>query len=76
VGFIRKLPHQLVASFRATLEEARAADVLLHVIDASHGSWEEQATVVEEVLGEMGLYGMRNKGNAERGTRNANSERA
>jgi GTP-binding protein HflX len=65
VGFIRKLPHHLVASFRATLEEARAADVLLHVIDASHGSWEEQANVVESVLQEMGLYGVRGAG-AER----------
>jgi len=55
VGFIRKLPHHLVASFRATLEEAREADVLLHVIDASHPDWEEQAQVVEEVLGELEL---------------------
>lgn len=53
VGFIRKLPHHLVASFRATLEEAREADVLLHVIDASHPSWEEQAAVVERTLEEM-----------------------
>jgi GTPase len=53
VGFIRKLPHHLVASFRATLEEAREADVLLHVIDASHPEWEEQVQVVEEVLGEL-----------------------
>ena len=50
VGFIRKLPHHLVASFRATLEEAREADVLLHVIDASHGAWEEQADVVDREL--------------------------
>jgi GTP-binding protein HflX len=56
VGFIRKLPHHLVASFRATLEEARAADLLLHVIDASHAAWEEQVEVVETVLAEMGLY--------------------
>jgi GTPase len=55
VGFIRKLPHDLVASFRATLEEALEADVLLHVIDASHPGWEEQKQVVEEVLGEIGL---------------------
>ena len=55
VGFIRKLPHHLVASFRATLEEAREADVLLHVIDASHPEWEEQVAVVEEVLGELDL---------------------
>ncbi|HTD70323.1 MAG TPA: GTPase HflX [Gemmatimonadales bacterium] len=56
VGFIRKLPHHLVASFRATLEEARGADILLHVIDAAHPAWEGQAQVVEAVLEEMGLY--------------------
>lgn len=55
VGFIRKLPHHLVASFRATLEEAGEADVLLHVIDASHPTWEEQRLVVEEVLRDLGL---------------------
>ena len=55
VGFIRKLPHHLVASFRSTLEEAREADVLLHVIDASHPDWEEQREVVIEVLQELGL---------------------
>jgi GTPase len=55
VGFIRKLPHHLVASFRATLEEARAADVLLHIIDASHHDWEGQLRVVEKVLSELGL---------------------
>ncbi|HEV8356080.1 MAG TPA: GTPase HflX [Gemmatimonadales bacterium] len=55
VGFIRKLPHHLVASFRATLEEARETDVLLHVIDASHPEWEAQAEVVEQVLGELDL---------------------
>ena len=50
VGFIRKLPHHLVASFRATLEEAEDADLLLHVIDASHPGWEEQVEVVEKEL--------------------------
>ncbi|MGH7505898.1 MAG: GTPase HflX, partial [Longimicrobiales bacterium] len=55
VGFIRRLPHDLVASFRATLEEAVDADVLLHVIDASHRGWEEQKRVVEEVLAGLGL---------------------
>ncbi len=55
VGFIRKLPHHLVASFRATLEEASEADVLLHVIDSSHPGWEEQKEVVEEVLADLGL---------------------
>ena len=71
VGFIRKLPHHLVASFRATLEEAREADLLLHVIDAGAPNWEEQVEVVETVLGEMGLYGTRN---AEGGTRNKTVE--
>jgi len=55
VGFIRKLPHHLVASFRATLEEAKEADLLLHVIDAAHPQWEEQVQVVEAVMEEMGL---------------------
>jgi len=55
VGFIRKLPHHLVASFRSTLEEAREADVLLHVIDGSHADWEEQRQVVREVLEDLGL---------------------
>ncbi len=54
VGFIRKLPHDLVASFRATLEEVAESDLLLHVIDASHPTWEEQRTVVNQVLGEIG----------------------
>jgi GTPase len=55
VGFIRKLPHHLVASFRATLEEAREADLLLHVIDAAHPMWEEQRDVVDGVLAELDL---------------------
>src|SRR5581483_352888 len=54
VGFIRKLPHHLVASFRATLEEACAADLLLHVIDAAHPAWEEQVEVVDKELGIAG----------------------
>ena len=54
VGFIRKLPHHLVASFRATLEEATHADILLHVIDASLPDWLEQAEVVDEVLEGLG----------------------
>jgi GTP-binding protein HflX len=54
VGFIRKLPHNLVASFRATLEEVNEADLLLHVIDASHHNWEEQRQVVDQVLAELG----------------------
>ena len=55
VGFIRKLPHHLVASFRATLEEVREGDVLLHVVDVSHPQWEEQMEVVIEVLAELGV---------------------
>jgi GTP-binding protein HflX len=55
VGFIRKLPHGLVASFRATLEEALDASVLVHVVDVAHPGWEEQASVVFEVLAEAGL---------------------
>ena len=55
VGFIRKLPHDLVASFRATLEETRDADLLLHVIDASSPTWEEQRMVVDQVLDELGV---------------------
>ena len=49
VGFIRKLPHHLVASFRATLEETRDADLLLHVVDASHPLWEEQRQLRAEL---------------------------
>ena len=56
VGFIRKLPHHLVASFRATLEEVLDADLLLHVIDASHPSWEEQRLVVDDVLADLGVH--------------------
>ncbi len=66
VGFIRKLPHHLVASFRATLEEARAADLLLHVIDAGHPSWEEQVEVVDREM-RNAEFGMRNvDGSVER----------
>jgi len=57
VGFIRKLPHGLVASFRATLEEALDADVVLHVVDVAHPDWQEQAYVVGEALHESGLGG-------------------
>jgi GTP-binding protein HflX len=56
VGFIRKLPHHLVASFRATLEETNEADLVLHVIDASAPTWEEQRMVVEEVLDDLGAH--------------------
>src|SRR4029077_8625974 len=53
VGFIRDLPHNLVASFRSTLEEARHADLLLHVVDASSPSAEQQIKTVNEVLKEI-----------------------
>lgn len=53
VGFIRKLPHHLVASFRATLEEILEADLLLHVIDASSPSWQHQVEAVNEVLASL-----------------------
>ena len=55
VGFVRKLPHHLVASFRSTMEEAVAADLVLHVIDASHPHFEDQRAVGEEVLRELGI---------------------
>ena len=54
VGFVRDLPHHLVASFRATLEEAIHADLLLHVADASHDRVEHQIAAVNQVLGELG----------------------
>ena len=57
VGFIRKLPHHLVASFRATLEEVNDSDLLLHVIDASRTTWEDQVQVVDSVLEELGVSG-------------------
>src|SRR5439155_24039637 len=55
VGFIRKLPHELVAAFRATLEELTEADVLLHVVDASQSALEEHLAAVESLLAELGV---------------------
>ena len=55
VGFIRKLPHHLVASFRSTMEEAVAADLVLHVIDASHPQYTDQREVGEDVLADLGV---------------------
>ncbi len=55
VGFIRELPHSLIASFKATLEEARQADLLLHVVDASDPNADEQITAVYKVLEELGI---------------------
>lgn len=57
VGFIRKLPHHLVASFQSTLVEVRDADILLHVVDVSHPLFEEQITVVNETLEDIGAQG-------------------
>jgi GTP-binding protein HflX len=57
VGFIRKLPHHLVASFKSTLDEVRDADLLLHVIDLSHPLFEEQIAIVNETLEEIGTQG-------------------
>lgn len=54
VGFISKLPHQLVDAFKATLEELTFADLLLHVIDASDPGWREQAAVVDRLIQELG----------------------
>lgn len=54
VGFIRKLPHLLVASFRSTLSEANEADLLVHVVDVSHPQWREQIQATEEVLADIG----------------------
>ncbi len=55
VGFIRKLPHQLVAAFKATLEELGEADVLVHVVDASHPGLDEQMLAVDSLLSELEL---------------------
>jgi len=55
VGFIRKLPHHLVASFRSTMEEAVAADLVLHVIDGSHPQYTEQREVGDQVLSDLGI---------------------
>ncbi len=54
VGFIRKLPHHLVESFKSTLDEVREADILLHVVDISHPQYEEQVAVVNKTLEELG----------------------
>ncbi|HEV7333383.1 MAG TPA: GTPase HflX [Flavisolibacter sp.] len=56
VGFIRKLPHHLVESFKSTLDEVREADILLHVVDISHPAYEDQLGVVSKTLQEMGAH--------------------
>jgi GTP-binding protein HflX len=57
VGFIRKLPHDLVESFKSTLDEVRESDLLLHVVDISHPGFEEQIKVVDETLSDLGSAG-------------------
>lgn len=54
VGFIRKLPHHLVESFKSTLDEVRESDILLHVVDISHPNFEEQINIVNQTLQELG----------------------
>ena len=56
VGFIRKLPHHLVESFKSTLDEVREADCLVHVVDISHSTYEEQMEVVNKTLQEIGAF--------------------
>jgi len=56
VGFIRKLPHHLVESFKSTLDEVREADVLLHVVDISHPQYEDQIGVVNKTLQDIGAF--------------------
>lgn len=56
VGFIRKLPHHLVESFKSTLDEVREADILLHVVDISHAQYEDQYAVVNKTLQELGSF--------------------
>jgi len=55
VGFIRKLPHDLVESFKSTLDEVRDSDLLIHVVDISHPDFEEQINVVKETLADIGV---------------------
>jgi len=55
VGFIRKLPHDLVESFKSTLDEVREADILLHVVDISHSTYEDQIEVVNQTLKELNV---------------------
>jgi len=54
VGFIRKLPHHLIESFKSTLDESRESDILIHVVDLSHPHFEDQSAVVLKTLNEIG----------------------
>jgi len=74
VGFIRKLPHHLVAAFKGTLDEVREADILIHVIDASNPAWPAQERAAERVLADIGagetpvIFALMKKGSLKRGT--------
>src|SRR5438046_4379313 len=57
VGFLRKLPHALIESFKATLEEVVEADLLIHVVDLNHPRVDEQMEAVDAVIKELGAYG-------------------
>lgn len=57
VGFVRKLPHHLVEAFKSTLEEAKYADYIIHVVDASNPQWEKQMKIVYETLHQLGVSG-------------------
>lgn len=57
VGFIRKLPHHLIEAFRSTLEEAKYADMIIHVVDASNPQWEKQMQIVYQTLEQLGVSG-------------------
>src|SRR5213079_2643253 len=57
VGFLRKLPHTLIESFKATLEEVSEADLLIHVVDLSHTRIDENIEAVNIVIKELGAYG-------------------
>ena len=57
VGFIRKLPHHVIESFKSTLDEVREADILIHVIDISHPKFEDQLKVVNETIADIGASG-------------------
>jgi GTP-binding protein HflX len=54
VGFIRKLPHHLIESFKSTLDEVKESDILIHVVDISHPQYEDQMNVVKTTLSELG----------------------
>jgi len=57
VGFIRKLPHHLVESFKSTLDEVREADIMIHLVDISHPNFEEQVIIVNQTLNDLKIYG-------------------